>query len=252
MRIAVAGGTGTVGRYVVEAAQARGHDVVVLSRARGVDVRAGQGLEAALSGVAAIIDVTDAGTTDRQAAASFFTDVASQLQAVGSRCGVGHLVTLSIVGIDRAPDNGYFAAKLRQEQLALAGPVPATVLRATHFHEFAAQSVLRAERAGVAHVPNLRIQPIAARRVAEHLLAAATAATPGRVPDLAGPEQAELVSLARGFVGRFRMATRVVSVESTIPVGANLPGPSALRDGPTFREWLETEDAARLARRHQG
>jgi nucleoside-diphosphate-sugar epimerase len=39
MRIAVAGGTGTVGRHVVAHAQNAGHDVVVLSRSRGVDVR---------------------------------------------------------------------------------------------------------------------------------------------------------------------------------------------------------------------
>ena len=35
MRIAVAGGTGVVGRHTVEAARAAGHEVVVLSRAQG-------------------------------------------------------------------------------------------------------------------------------------------------------------------------------------------------------------------------
>ena len=38
MRIAVAGGTGVVGTYVVEAARAAGHHVVALSRRTGVDI----------------------------------------------------------------------------------------------------------------------------------------------------------------------------------------------------------------------
>ena len=38
MRIAVAGGTGTAGRYVVAHAQKAGHEVVVLSRPHGADV----------------------------------------------------------------------------------------------------------------------------------------------------------------------------------------------------------------------
>ena len=46
MRIAVAGGTGVVGKFVVEAAEAAGHDVVSLSRRTGVDVRTGEGLQA--------------------------------------------------------------------------------------------------------------------------------------------------------------------------------------------------------------
>ena len=39
MRIAVAGGTGMVGKYVVEAITGAGHEAVVLSRSRGVDLR---------------------------------------------------------------------------------------------------------------------------------------------------------------------------------------------------------------------
>src|SRR5665647_1925678 len=41
MRIAVAGGTGTVGRYVVQAAEQSGHHVVVLSRRAGIDLQNG-------------------------------------------------------------------------------------------------------------------------------------------------------------------------------------------------------------------
>ena len=62
MRIAVAGGTGVVGRHVVEAARERGHDVVVLSRANGADVLTGKGLAERMQGADAVIDVTNTTT----------------------------------------------------------------------------------------------------------------------------------------------------------------------------------------------
>jgi uncharacterized protein YbjT (DUF2867 family) len=239
-----------VGRYVVQAAQARGHEVVVLSRALGVDLRTGQGLEAALDGVSVIIDVTNPPRTERASAAAFFTQVAAQLHAVGAARGVQHLISLSIVGIDRAPDNAYYAAKLRQEQATGAGPVPATVMRATQFHEFAVQMIGWTQRDAVAHVPSMRVQPVAARTVGERLVELAAEAPAGRAPDLAGPAQATLPDLARAFVTRFGLQIRVVAApaDPTVPPGATLPGPGARLEGPTFDQWLETDDAARLAR----
>ena len=50
-RIAVAGATGRVGRHVVDVLAERGHDVVRISRADGVDVITGEGLAEALAGV---------------------------------------------------------------------------------------------------------------------------------------------------------------------------------------------------------
>ncbi|MFJ5914822.1 hypothetical protein ACIQFW_03335 [Streptomyces ardesiacus] len=43
VRIAVAGGTGLVGRLVVEEVTAAGHEPVVLARSRGVDLTTGRG-----------------------------------------------------------------------------------------------------------------------------------------------------------------------------------------------------------------
>lgn len=50
---------------------------------------------------------------------------------------MGHHVALSVVGTERlAPQSGYFRAKLLQEQLIGAGPIPHTIVRATQFFEF--------------------------------------------------------------------------------------------------------------------
>ena len=108
MRIAVAGGSGTVGKYVVRSASQAGHEAVAMSRSVGVDVRTGEGLLAALEGVDVIIDATDGGTIHRAKATAFFTEVTENLHSIGQAQGVSRLVTLSIVGLERLPGFGYY------------------------------------------------------------------------------------------------------------------------------------------------
>ena len=82
---------------------------------------------------------------------------------------MGHHLALSIVGIDGVPF-GYYEAKVRQEELVEAGPVPWTILRATQFHEFAGQLLDRMGGRVVAPVPRMISQPIAAVEVADALV----------------------------------------------------------------------------------
>lgn len=131
-RIAVAGATGRVGRHVVNVLEAQGHDVVAISRSNGVDVITGDDLAEALAGVTTVIDAATGPSPDQAAATSFFTSSARNLQEYGKRAGVGRLVVVSIIGIDRFT-GGYQAAKLEHEHLSLAGPIPARILRAAQF-----------------------------------------------------------------------------------------------------------------------
>jgi len=188
MRVAVAGGTGTAGSYAVAAAEARGHEVVSLSRRAGVDLMTGAGLEAALEGVDVIIDAAGRRTWDRQKAEAFFTTSVRRLQEVGRQKGVRRLVVLSIVGADRAP-LGYYKAKLAHEAAALEGPLPVTILRATQFYELAAQMLNRTRFGPVALMPRMRSQPIAARTVGEVLVEVATGSGAAERLELAGPER---------------------------------------------------------------
>ena len=50
MRVAVAGGTGQVGRPTIAALKLKGHDAIGLSRSAGVDLMTSDGLAAALEG----------------------------------------------------------------------------------------------------------------------------------------------------------------------------------------------------------
>ncbi len=138
MRVAVIGGTGLVGRYTVQALRRDGHDPVVVARSTGVDVATGAGLDDALAGVEAVVDVTNTAATDPSAAREFFATITGRLLDAERRVGVRRHLLLSIVGVDRAEGNGHYAGKRRQEELVQAGPVPYTILRATQFHEFAA------------------------------------------------------------------------------------------------------------------
>ncbi len=254
MRLAVAGGTGVVGKFVVEAAEAAGHDVVSLSRRTGVDVRRGAGLAEALRGFDVIVDATNAGTTNRDKATAFFTEVARNLQVVGAGEGVSHVVVLSIVGLERVPGYGYYEAKLAHEKAALAGPLPTTIVRATQFHEFPAQILGWTRHGPFAVVPRSRIKPVAARAVGQVLLDVAVAAVPedGCRPrvEVAGPEEAELVSLAREVV-RYR-GERLHVIPFSVPgkagkamrSGGQLPTSDVRIVGPSFAEWIEGADLA--------
>ena len=244
MRIAVAGGTGTVGRHVVDVARERGHEVVVLARSMGIDLVTGAGLDTALQGVDAVIDVTSTSTQSAAESERFFGTVTRNLLAAEQSAGVGHHLALGIVGSLDAPF-GYYAGKKVQEELVTSGPVPFTILRATQFHEFAQQLHSGYTFGPVILVPKMVSQPVAAREVAERLVEL-TAAPAGRVEDLAGPRVEQMTDMVRAYgtaVGK-----RGVLVTVPLPGGfgkamrdgTTLAGPSADLGGQTFDEWIAT------------
>ena len=100
MRIAVAGGTGTVGRHTVEAVRRAGHDAVVLSRSQGVDLVTGKGLDYALAGADAVIDVASIETLKASAAIEFFTAATGNLVSAAANAG-GHTDRAAVDRRDR-------------------------------------------------------------------------------------------------------------------------------------------------------
>ncbi len=242
MRVAVAGGTGVVGRHVVATLTQRGHTPVVLSRGRGVDLVTGEGLDGALEGADSVIDVSNVLTTRRATAVTFFEATTTNLLEAARDAGVRHHVVLSIVGIDRVRF-GYYDGKLRQEELALSGPVPATVLRTTPFHEFAGQMLDRVP-GPVAVVPRQLIRPVAAAEVASELVTMALDEPQGLAPDFAGPEEHQLVDLARRVVAGRGRRRPVIGVRlpgqagRAMASGGLLPGPGARFGQQTFDEWI--------------
>lgn len=245
-KIAVAGATGRVGSHAVDVLEAQGHEVVPIARSRGVDVITGEGLDAALAGVDVVIDAATGPSPDEQAATEFFTTAARNLNAAGERAGVGRVVVVSIIGVDRS-HGGYGAAKLAHERALLAGPLPVRVLRSAQFHEFVAQLMEWGARGDVTYVPPMRTQIVAARSVAEALADLATGPNGAGDPilEIAGPREERLVELARLLAARRGDAARVEEMSDPgnpdaelWTSGGLLPGPGAILAGPTFAEWL--------------
>ena len=240
MRIAVAGGTGLVGRYVVAELRAAGHDPAVLTRSAGADVITGDGLDAALDGAGALIDVTNTTAMSGRKSVAFFTAGTGNLLAAGRRAGVQHHVVLSIVGTGRpGMGSGYNAGKVAQEALVRDSGVPFSIMRATQFHQFVPELLDRIP-GPVLLVPRLRIQPVAACEVAAVLAALAAGPPVGTAPEIAGPEQAELADLAR-LAGQARGSRRPVlrvrvpgAAGRAMADGAMLPAGPGLRGTQTF------------------
>ncbi|WP_246856051.1 SDR family oxidoreductase [Nocardioides xinjiangensis] len=244
LKIAVAGGTGTVGRHVVEDARRRGHEVVVLSRTSGVDLVAGTGLDEALRGVGVVVDVSSQASRRSEESRRFFGSVTRNLLAAEERAGAGHHVALSIVGIDRAP-HGYYAGKVLQEELVRRSRVPWTILRATQFHEFAGQVHGAISVGPLVLVPRMVSEPVAAAEVAARLVDLAEGAPAGRVADLGGPRRERMVDMVRAWARATGRPGRVVGVPlpgalgRAMRDGTLVTGPGADHGSTTFAAWLQ-------------
>ncbi len=238
-----------MGRHVVEAASAAGHEVVVLSRANGADVLTGVGLAERVRGADAVIDVANTTTLSAAKARAFFETATRNLLDAEARGGVGHHVALSIVGIDGI-DASYYAGKLAQERAVAAGGVPFTIARAGQFHEFAGQ-LLSGMSGPVAVMPKLLMRPVAAREVGAHLVRVAEAGAVGRARDLVGPRDEVLADVARrqsAFDGTRRHVLEVRlpgAYGRGLASGSLRGGSDALQGEITFDEWLRGEDHLR-------
>ncbi len=242
MRIATAGGTGVLGRHVVEVARDRGHEVVALARGEGVDLTTGEGLADRLAGVDAVIDASNSPAQKRADAEAFFGAVTQRLLAAEHEASVGHHIAVSIVGIDDVP-LGYYQGKLLQERLIFEGGMPWSILRATQLHEFAEQALQFARIGPFSLVPSMLSQPIAAVEVAAALVDLAEAGPAGRVPDLAGPEPRQMVDLARQVSKARGLGRRVLPVwlpgaSQQLRSGGLLPTTDGPRGKQTFEDWL--------------
>lgn len=248
MRIAVAGGTGVVGSQVLSALKGRGHEAVTLSRGTGVDLTSSDGLEAALQGVDAVVDVSSTTAQSSKASVKFFGTVTRNLLAAEKRAGVRHHVVLSIVGAAKA-DSGYYAGKAAQERIVMALPGGWTILRATQFHEFAQQMTTRAAFGPLQLAPVARCQPIAAAEVGEALAEIAVGEPRGLDRDLAGPREEQMTRMIRAYLAA--TGTRRFVVNLTMPGamgkgmrdGSILPGPDARLGTQTFDEWLAAQSS---------
>lgn len=203
MKIVVIGGSGLIGSNVIPLLRAAGHEVLAASPATGVNALTGEGLAEALSGARVVIDLTNSPSFEPQAVLDFFRTAGRNLAMAERAAGVGHHVALSIVGTDRTPDNGYFRAKVAQEETIKAFGVPYTIVRATQFMEFLGAIADASVSDGAVRLPTGQFQPIAAKDVAAFVAEAALGEPRNGTFDVAGPERAPFDA----FISRYLAAT---------------------------------------------
>ncbi|GIF77948.1 LysR family transcriptional regulator [Asanoa siamensis] len=245
--MAVIGGTGLVGRHTVDALRAQGHDPVPVSRTTGVDVTTGAGLDEALDGVGAVIDSLSTEVREPAEAERFFAASTENLLAAEQRAGVGHHVVLSIVGIDRVEGNAHYAGKRVQEAMVQDGAIPWSIVAATQFYDFAAQVVGWTRVDGTAVIPPLLMRPCAVPDVAAVLVEVAVGEPLGRTIEVAGPDNHDLVDMARRTLAVRGDAVRLIASWRDQPFNVEmagevlLPGDDARVTPMNFETWLEYE-----------
>jgi uncharacterized protein YbjT (DUF2867 family) len=245
MKIVVIGGSGLIGKKVVANLRQRGHEAVAASPSSGVNAVTGEGLAQALAGARVVVDVANAPSWEDAAVLAFFEASARNLASAEAAAGVGHHVALSVVGTDRLLASGYFRAKMAQENLIKASPIPYTIVRATQFFEFVGGIAQAATEGQTVRLPPALMQPIAADDVAAGVADAALAEPLNGTFELAGPESIRQDELVRQFLRATGDARTVVTDPEALYFGLAVddrsltPGGAHPRLGPTrFADWL--------------
>ncbi len=252
------GGTGALGRRLVDRLLVDGREVRLLSRRREPtrrdvqwavgDLTTGDGVDAAAAGCPVIVHCATAGRAGRDVRA------ADVLFPAASRAACRHLVYVSIVGVDRVP-LPYYRGK-RAVELRLEGSgIPHTIQRATQFHDLLRVILAGASRLPVMAVPDLHFQPVDTRDVAARVAGLAVAGPIGAAVDLGGPEvrsAADLATAMQSATGsrrRIRPFSLPGKTFQAYRAGYHLvPQPAGGRI--TFEEYLaERRDVRRLAYR---
>jgi uncharacterized protein YbjT (DUF2867 family) len=246
MKIAVIGGTGLIGSQAVKILNASGHQAVPHSPSTGLDLLSGQGLPEALAGTDVVVNLTNSPTFD-DASLTFFRTTMENLLPAAEAADVGHAVILSIVGADQVPGLAYYRAKVLQEDILKAGPVPYSIVRATQFFEFIGAVLSETADEGTVRLPATLVQPMAAADVAQAVADVSVGAPLQGTRDVAGPEVFALDELGRITLAAHR-DHRTVITDNTAGMFAAASGDALVAKAraviakTTYREWLAGAD----------
>ncbi|WP_331371351.1 SDR family oxidoreductase [Sinorhizobium chiapasense] len=249
MKIVVIGGTGLIGSKLVKTLKERGHEALAASPNTGVNTITREGLAEALNGADIVVDVANAPVWEDKAVLEFFETSGRNLLAAEAAAGVRHHVALSIVGSERLPDNGYFRAKVAQENLIKASGLPYTILRATQFFEFVGGIAQLSTVGEEIRVSPALFQPIASDDVVAALTEVTLAAPVNGTVEVAGPEAIPLDEVVRRFLKATEDTRKVVPDVHARYFGAIIddqsltPGQNPRLGSIRFDDWLAQSKA---------
>lgn len=240
----VIGGSGLIGKKVVNNLSRLGHEVVAASPSSGVDTMTGKGLAEALVGADVVVDVSNSPSFEDAAVLHFFKTAGRNILAAERQAGVGHHVALSVVGSDRLPDSGYLRAKMAQVTLIRNGGVPYSIVRATQFFEFMGAIAQSSIDGDVVRLSTGAMQPIAADDVAAALTDVAVGPPLNRIVEIAGPDKHPMAQFVEQFMRATGDRREVVADAGARYFGAQLddasltPGSDARIGAISYAAWL--------------
>jgi uncharacterized protein YbjT (DUF2867 family) len=244
MKIVIIGGTGLIGTKLASRLRQKGHEVIAASPSTGVNTITGEGLDRALSGAEVVVDVANSPSFEGRAVLKFFETSGRNLLAAEASASVRHHVALSVVGVDRLSENGYFRAKLVQEGLIKASKISYTILRATQFFEFVGGIVASSADGQIVRLSPALFQPVASDDVAAALADVTLGVPVNGIVELAGPEPFSLDDFARQYLTATKDPRKVVADIHACYFGAELddrsltPGQNPRLGAVHFEDWL--------------
>lgn len=244
MKITVIGGTGLIGSKLVAKLRTLGHEVVAASPDSGVNTLTGEGLAEALAGARVVVDVANSPSFEDEAVMRFFETSTRNLLAAEAVAGVRHHVALSVVGTDRLMESGYFRAKMAQENLIAASPIPYTILRSTQFFEFLSRIAQASADGTSLRVPAAFVQPIVSDDVVAALAELALGPPVNGTVEVAGPERFHLDELVRRLLRASGDGREVITDGDARYFGALLRDQTLTTDAPAmlgtmrFADWM--------------
>jgi uncharacterized protein YbjT (DUF2867 family) len=244
MRIVVIGGSGLIGKKVVQFLRDKGHDAVPASPSSGVNALTGEGLSEALAGAAVVVDVSNSPSFEDEAVMKFFQTSTRNLLGAEGVAGVRHHVALSVVGTDRLQESGYFRAKMAQENLIKSSQIPYTILRSTQFFEFISRIAQASADGKSVRVASAYIQPIVSDDVVSALADTAVGPPVNGTMEVAGPERFHLDDLVRRALKATGDAREVITDGRARYFGALLGDQTLTPESPAligtmhFADWV--------------
>jgi uncharacterized protein YbjT (DUF2867 family) len=244
MKIVVIGGSGLIGKKLVNNLRQLGHEVVAASPRSGVNTITGEGLAEALAGAQVVVDVANSPSFEDKPVLEFFETSGRNLLAAEATAGVGHHVALSVVNADRLPDSGYMRAKVAQEKLIKDSKIPYTILRATQFFEFLSGIAESNTDGQTVRLSPALVQPIASDDVAAALTDITVGAPLNGMIEVAGPEKFRLDELVQRFLIANNDTRNVITDIHARYFGIELndhsltPGDNPRIGSTNFEQWL--------------
>jgi len=244
VKIVVIGGTGLIGSKLVTKLSEHGQEAVAASPSLGINTITGEGLAAALDGAAVVVDVSNSPSFEYAAALEFFETSTRNLRAAEAAAGVGHHVALSVVGAELLSESGYFRAKIAQEELIKASPIPYSIVKSTPFFEVIKGIAEAPTDGNTIRIAPVLLQPMAADDVATAVGRIAEGSPVNGIVEIAGPEQFHLDMLIRRVLSARDDPREVLTDPQAQSFGVVLgertlvPGDGAILGETRFDDWL--------------